>query len=203
LSIFANHSSNGNNIIFPDKGAFMKFTKKTFFILTIVAILASTTFASDEWATDAGSAYAKGSKMVNIGVAGYPYGFTGAFEYGFHQAISGSIYSGYLIEPFWDYGTYNTIPLFVRAAFHPFNLKVISDKISVRNKLDTYVGLSTGALFGFWSDKDNAYDKPDEYSRFQLREYIGVRYYMNEKFSFFAEDCGGFPYFNIGVSFKL
>jgi len=80
-------------------------------------------------------------------------GFFGSFDYGFHDAISGGIASGFNGHG-WRYYQYFTIPFAVRAAFHPFNLKVIADKIKIRNKMDVYVGLATG-----WSSPAGALNR--------------------------------------------
>jgi hypothetical protein len=141
---------------------------------------------SEEWAVDNGSAYVKGSKTVNFGFAVIPFGLIAAYEYGFHEAISGSIATGVMINP----DVY--VPIIARAAFHPFNLKAWADHISVRDKLDVYIGPAMGFLLGE--------DAPD---LFVIREYIGARFHFNPKYALWAEDCAGLGFFNIGLTLKF
>jgi hypothetical protein len=140
--------------------------------------------AAEQWAVDNGSAYTKGSKLLQFGVAALPFGFIAAYDYGFHEAISGGAAMGVMIAPL------AYVPIVVRAGFHPFNLKAWSDRISIRDKLDVYAGLSSGFQLGT--------DAPDV---FVFREYIGAKYYFDSKLGIFADDCGGF--FAIGLIIKL
>ena len=57
---------------------------------------------------------------------------------------------------------------------------------------DVYIGLATGFEFG-----------EDAPHPFVLREYLGVRFYLNKKFGVFIEDCGGLGFLNIGLAMKL
>jgi hypothetical protein len=177
--------------------------------MVIVAVAACAMFypvvAADEWAADEGSAYTKGSKMVSLGPNLFPFGFSAAFEYGFHKAISGSVASGLMFYPLINDWTYHTIPFLVRGAFHPFNLKVLQDKITVRDKLDVYCGLASGFRFSFWTHPSGStLGQPNaDYAAFVLGEYIGVKYWFNPKFAVFAEDCGGFGFFDVGLCMKL
>jgi hypothetical protein len=138
------------------------------------------------WAVDNGSAYQKDSKTLNFGFATVPFGFTAAYEYGFHEAISGSMATGIILNP------YLYVPIIGRAAFHPFNLRAWADHIAVRDRLDPYVGLAMGFQLG-----------EEAPSLFVLREYIGVRFRLNEKYALYAEDCAGLGFFNFGLTIKL
>ena len=103
------------------------------------------------------------------------YGFFGGVDYGFHDAISGGGAVALLVHPFYDEVW---LPVVARAAFHPFNLRVLADKIPVRGQVDPYVGLATGWKF---------IDDPT----FRFREYIGVRYFFTEHFFGLLEEGSG------------
>ncbi len=148
-----------------------------------VALVIFSSAVAEEWAVDQGSAYRKESKTLSFGFAAIPTGIIAAYEYGFHEAISASIASGLMINP------YIYVPVIARAAFHPFNLKAWADHIAVRDKLDVYIGPAMGFELG-----ENA---PDV---FVLREYIGARFHINSKYALWAEDCAGLGFFNIGMT---
>jgi hypothetical protein len=158
-----------------------------------VAILffSATGIWAEDWATSVGSCYAKGDKILDVGLPlpMYPLGVHAAFDYGFHDAISGG--GGIGFRSYWFEPTYLTF--LVRAAFHPFNLAVLQDKIKVRDKLDVYVG----PTFYFGPSFDGYV--PDVW----FREFIGARWHFSPKVSLFLEDCGGFGYFDGGISFLL
>ena len=139
---------------------------------------------ADQWADDKGSAYVKGSKTISVGLSLFPYGLSAAFDYGFHPAISAGYLVGVMVTP----DMY--VPMIVRAAFHPFNLTVLKDKISIRDKFDVYAGLSTGFKIGLNSP-------------FTVAEYIGARYSLSSSTGVYLEDCGGVGYINAGLTFKL
>jgi hypothetical protein len=175
-----------------------------FTALSVCLISASLAQAAD-WATSSGSCYAKGDKIISGGVSLFWFGAFGAFDYGFHDCISGGGAVGYNTYSFSSYYRVHYIPIIVRAAFHPFNLKVLADKIKVRDKLDVYVGPSIGWSINFITSKSTAplgLGEPD-ISGFIFREYLGVRYYFSDKFGVFAEDCAGLGAICFGVSFKL
>ncbi len=143
------------------------------------------------WATSAGSCYAKGDKNLDVGIPipEFPLGVHAAFDYGFHDAISGGGGVGFR----YYYGDAAYLTFLVRAAFHPFNLKVLEDKIKIRDKLDVYAGPT------FWVAPSLNGFVPDLW----FREYIGARWHFNQKISVFLEDCGGFGWLDGGISFKL
>ena len=157
---------------------------QNFSLLLLGLLFLAVSAYSEQWANDQGSAYTKGEKDISVGLALWQFGLGGAFDYGFHEAISAGYLVGIMIFP----DAY--VPMIVRAAFHPFNLTALKDKISVRDKLDVYAGLSSGFKIG--------YDP-----LFTFGEYIGVKYLFTPKFGVFAEDCAGVGYINFGLSFKL
>jgi hypothetical protein len=154
-------------------------------LLAFTFIIASSPGA-EEWAVDNGSAYKKESKTLNFGFAAIPAGVVASYEYGFHEAISGSIATGIMINPFLY------VPIIARAAFHPFNLKAWADHLKVRDRLDVYIGPAMGFQLGETA--------PD---LFVFREYIGARFHINSKYAFWAEDCAGLGFFNIGMTIKF
>lgn len=176
--------------------------KKLLVLLFSGAILSSG-FAAD-WATSKGSAYGKGNMYASPVMSVLHFGGYGLFEYGIHDAISiggGIGYNGYNFSSAWRY---NYVPILARGSFHPFNIAAWADKISIRSKLDPYVGISTGWGIG-WSSYRHSGTSIDEPSvgGFIFRENIGVRFYPKENFYLIAEEGGGFGLFNFGVGFKF
>jgi hypothetical protein len=173
--------------------------KKRILLAAFVACLSlSTTVAAGDWATGSGSCYARGDKYLDIGVAlpMFVLGTHVAFDYGFHDAISGGggigfryYYYGAAGYP-WD-AAY--ITFLGRAAFHPFNLKVWADKIKVRDKLDVWVGPT------FWI-APMLNGVPFDWG---VREYLGARWHFTPKIGVFLEDCGGFGYIDGGLTIQL
>jgi hypothetical protein len=154
-------------------------------------LVLSTNAAAADWATSSGSCYAQGDKYIDVGIPipEFPLGVHGAFDYGFHDAISGGGGIGFR----YYYGDAAYLTFLGRAAFHPFNLQVLADKIKIRDKLDVYAGPT------FWIGPSlNGY-VPDWW----VREYIGARWHFNQKICVFLEDCGGFGYLDGGISFKF
>jgi hypothetical protein len=177
-------------------GGFMR----PFVVALLCLALSGSIFASD-WATSEGSCYGKGNLSVGGGLS---IGWFGAFasaDYGIHDAISigGAVgYSGYGYG--LGFGRVNFLPIYVRGAFHPFNLKVLSDKISIRDKLDPYAGIAAGYTAIWWSGSSfSSYDSPFSL----LREYIGVKFYPKGKLYLLAEEAGGLSWINIGVGYKF
>jgi hypothetical protein len=171
-------------------------------MVLIAAITACCVFymgaSASDWATSAGSCYAQGDKYLDVGIPipMYPAGVHAAFDYAFHDAISGGGGIGfryyYAATPWYgNNGAY--ITFLGRAAFHPFNLRVLEDKIKVRDKLDVYVGPT------FWiAPCLNGY-VPD----WGVREFVGARWHFSPKFCVFVEDCGGFGWLDAGITFKF
>jgi hypothetical protein len=155
---------------------------------SIIFITALFSFASaEEWATDSKSAYVKGSRTIHGSLAVFPFGFPiVAYEYGFHEAISGSLATGLMINP----DLY--VPLIGRGVLHLFNLKALADDVLVRDRLDVYIGLAAGFRLG-----------EDTPSIFVIRECIGFRYYFTPTFGGYVEDCAGLGILNFGLSVKL
>jgi len=180
------------------------FAVKRFFVLSFFAIF-STSICAQNWASSEGSCFQKGDINVSAGLGIGWFGFFAVGEYGINDAISVSVGTGYNGYGFSDYLRYNYIPIVARGAFHPFNLKVLSNKIKIRNKLDPYAGLALGYHIGWASDlKDNPYDDATpSVGHFSFREYIGAKYYPTEKFYLTLEEGGGLSWLNFGVGLKF
>jgi hypothetical protein len=176
---------------------------KSIISCVFLVVITSSIQASD-WATGEGSCFSKSSKEVSVGLSMFDFGFYAAYDMGFHDAISGGIVTGYngYSDSWFSYGE---VPILVRAAFHPFNLVALKDKISVRDKLDVYVGPSMGYEIGWvsWKDGSVAGLNLGTYGGFIFREYIGVRYFFTPKIAVTAEDCAGLGVINIGICFKF
>jgi hypothetical protein len=157
----------------------------------IAAIAACCVFytgaCASDWATSAGSCYAKGDMYISAGIPIYPFGINAAFDYGFHDAISGGGGIGFRTFIYSNY--FNFVG---RAAFHPFNLKVLEDKIKVRDKFDVFVGLSPYFGIGLGN-----------YLDWGIWPYMGGRWQFAPRFSLFVEECPGFGYLNVGINFKI
>jgi len=136
--------------------------------------------------------FGKGNMLLDAGIGIWPFIPAAHFEVGVHDMVSVGGASG-LVIPWID------IPILARGAFHPFNLPVLVDKIPVRDKLDTYAGIvvglsiSPGESYPVWPT---------------IGEIIGVRYYVSEKFGFYAEECLAGPgedlgYISGGITLKL
>jgi len=168
-----------------------------FAVMCALVVFAVSTVRAEGWATGAGSCYAKGDKILDIGIP-FPFfqlGVHGAFDYGVHDAISVGggmgFHYNYAYLGFTGGNTYVTF--LARAAFHPFNLSALQDKIKIRDKLDVYGGLT---LFAGPSLNGGDF-------LFPLREYFGARWHFSPKISAFLEDCAGFGYLDGGISFNL
>jgi hypothetical protein len=135
-------------------------------------------------------------------------GFYGSFEYAVHDAISagaGFGYNGHNYNSIFysiDYRE-NYLPIVARGTFHPFNLAVLADKIKIREKLDTYIGLNVGWRVGWQSSNSTTYFN-DNISNFIFRERIGARFYPTSKMYVFAEENGGvYGWLSAGAGLKF
>ncbi|HEX2955581.1 MAG TPA: hypothetical protein VHO70_02045 [Chitinispirillaceae bacterium] len=179
---------------------------KKILLAVLVVSLFQIAHTEQEWATSSGSCFAKGDLNISAGLSVWWLGFYGTVDYAILDAVSlggGIGYNGY---SFNSYYRYNYLPIAVRGSFHPFNLKVLADKIGIRDKLDTYIGISTGWNIGWASKKRD--DIPYLYSEpsvggFLFRENIGARYYFAPNFYGYAEEGAGFGNFNFGIGLKL
>ena len=156
------------------------------------------------WANGEGSAYAQGNMTGSLAFSFHHLGLYGAFDYGIHDCISAGAVIGYDGYSRLD-ARYNHVPLMARAAFHPFNLAALADKIVIRDIVDVYAGITTGLLL-IWIRRDNMTLEPVDYwekTGFRIREYIGMRYTFADKWAFFVEDCGDVSTVAVGISYKF
>ncbi len=169
--------------------------------ITAAVCVCATVYAND-WSAPS-DAFSRGDLFLGPGLMTYPIGLYGAVDYAVHDAISAGGAAGYHFY-FGANWVYHVIPIVARAAFHPFNLAVLQDKIPVRDKLDVYVGPAIG--FGISTDRytgDLAGIDGDTYVSFIAREYIGARYFLSDNFALFAEEGSGLGWINIGISMQL
>lgn len=188
---------------------------KRFLVISFFLIF-STSICAQNWASSEGSCFQKGNFNLSTGLGIGWFGFFVAGEYAINDAISVSVgtgYNGYGFDKWWRY---NYIPIVGRGAFHPFNLKVLSNKIKIRNKLDPYAGLAMGYHIG-WATELEKMDELNDLLRlggiidrskpkvghFIFREFIGVKFYLTDKFYLTLEEGGGLSWLNLGVGFKL
>jgi hypothetical protein len=171
----------------------------------LTASLFQAVYSQQDWATSSGSCFERGDINISGGLSVLWLGFYATTDYAIHDAISiggGIGYNGYGYSSLWRY---NFLPIEVRGSFHPFNLKVLADKVSIRDKLDTYIGIAAGWRIGWASTRDDIPDglqEPDV-GGFLFRENIGARYYFSPSFYGYAEEGSGFGTFNFGVGLKL
>jgi hypothetical protein len=167
---------------------YRRFRMKCFRGIVAVAAIAACAVS----VSAAGGCYSKGDKILDAGIGMWPFVPSVHFEIGVHDYVSVGGATGLLI-PYLD------IPILARGAFHPFNLPVLQDKISIRDKLDAYAGLVAGLSVG-----------PGDFSPVWpvFGEIIGARFYMSESFGFYAEECWAGPgsdlgWISGGVTFKF
>ncbi len=153
-----------------------------------------------DWATAQGSVYGKGNVAISVGMSLIHFGGYSTVDVGIHDAISvggGVGYNGYSYSRFYRY---NYVPVIARGSFHPLNLAVLADKVTVRNKIDPYIGLATGWNIGWWSSKFDGLELAEPtVGGFIFRENIGIRFYPGDTFYLYAEEGSGFGVFNFGV----
>ena len=176
--------------------------KKLFSVLICILSISALNAPAFGWATSEGSVYAKGNMLGSAGLSIYPLGVLAGFDYGLHDCISAGLAAGYNNSSWAPQVRTHQVPIMARVAFHPFNLKVLSDKIVIRNMIDVYAGLNTGWIFR-WYSSDLGIQSPDDASYFGLREYIGMRYFVNDKLAIFVEDNNYLSYIGFGVTYKF
>jgi hypothetical protein len=158
------------------------------------------------WGNGEGSCYAKGDKLGSAGLSFYYFGLLAAFDYGLHDCISAGLGVGYNTRSrFQGDIRDHYFPVVARAAFHPFNLDALAEKVAIRNLVDIYVGLTAGWAFGFQSQAkgSNYYDSEESIQHLILREYVGMRYHFNDKWSLFIEDCAYLGFLSFGITKKF
>lgn len=170
-------------------------------VILTFGLVGSAATASD-WANADGSCFQKGNKQITVGFNVFYPGPNVGFEYAFHDAISGGGAVGF---NWWGtgYWSYYQIPIVIRAAFHPFNLDVLADKIKVRDKLDVYAGIATGWTVG-WGVWDGIGTSPDaNIGGFTFRERVGATWYFTPNFYANLEEGSGLGSLNAGVGWKF
>lgn len=177
---------------------------KRFFILLLFMVFSSSIYAQN-WASSDGSCFQKGDFNVSAGLGIGWFGFFAIGEYAINDAISAGIATGYQGYGFNNYWRYNYVPIVARAAFHPFNLKVLSNKIPIRNKLDPYAGLAMGWHIGWATEleKNPLINSTPSVGHFSFRELIGAKFYLTDKFCLTLEEGGGLSWINFGVGLKF
>ena len=176
--------------------------KKIQFVIFCISILTAMNAPAFGWATGEGSAYSRGNMLGSAGVSVYHFGALTAFDYGLHDCISAGVAAGYTTYKFGTSTRTHQVPVMARVAFHPFNLKVLSDKIVLRDMLDVYAGISAGWIFR-WYTTEQGIQKPDEGSSPRTREYIGMRYFFSDKLAVFVEDSGYLSYIGGGITYRF
>lgn len=190
---------------------------KKFFLLSLFVAACSLQLAAQE------PSFAKGDKVVNLGIGFGSVLYTGtyystvippvsvSFEKGINDDILGGAVigiGGYLgISSYkWEYPynymgatwgyKYTNIILGARGSVHyPFV-----------EKLDTYAGLMLGYNISTskeYGTIDPNYNYNESYGGFTYAFYVGGRYYFTESLAGMLELGYGISYLNLGVAFKL
>jgi len=176
---------------------------KGFFVISFITVFSASIYAQN-WASSEGSCFKKGNFNVSAGLGIGWFGFFAIGEYAINDAISVSVGTGYNGYGFNEWYRYNYIPIVARGAFHPFNLKVLSNKIKIRNKLDPYAGLALGYHIGWASERiDDPYNSNPDVGYFAFREFFGAKYYLTDKFYLTLEEGGALSWLNFGVGMKF
>ena len=184
----------------------MRFQKIAVLAVLFSGLVAGSVSASD-WSTSDGSCFQPGQKQLTIGFNTWYPGPNVGFEMAFHDVVSGGAAAGFNWWGLWtDSWAYFYIPIVVRAAFHPFNLKVLADKIPVRDRLDVYAGFGTGWSIGWvtWKGSDNIVRGSEPaVGGFSFRERVGATWYFTPNFYANAEEGSGLGSLNLGIGFKF
>lgn len=180
----------------------MKFGKIA--VIALTCLLPVSISLAEDWADASGSCFQKGDRQLTIGFNTWYPGPNVGFDIAFHDAISGGVAGGF---NWWGIGYYSyfRIPIVIRAAFHPFNLSVLADKIAIRNRLDVYAGIGTGWRIGWhhWSGPEGVVANAQDVSGFTFRERIGATWYFNPNFYANVEEGSGLGSLNLGIGFKF
>lgn len=169
------------------------------FLLALLLLAGTQSFAQ----------YAKGDKLLNVGVGlssyyggGLPIG--ASLEFGVTDQISVGPQIDYYT---WGYNfgagyryRYTFIPVAIRGSYH------VNELLNLNNdKLDLYGGLALGYYISSYSDNsgytgfyDNAYG-----NRVLFGLHIGGRYYFKEKLGAFAELGYGVSALKVGLAVKF
>ena len=175
--------------------------KRSLIRMTVLLALMTLQASASGWATGDGSVYHKGDRLGSAGISFFFPGVLAAFDYGLHDCFSAGAATGYNVYSFSPQTLTHHWPVMARVAFHPFNLKVLADKIIIRNIIDFYAGVSGGWIFRWDTYDFNIASKPDDHpSSFGVREYIGMRYYFKDNLALFIEDCGDISTISAGVT---
>jgi hypothetical protein len=177
----------------------MKKVTTVFAAAAVVCMFWTGSVSASDWSTSDGSCFQPGQKQLTIGFNTWYPGPNVGFDMAFHDVISGGAAAGFNWWPHYSY-TYFRIPIVVRAAFHPFNLKVLADKIPVRDRLDVYAGFGSG--WGIWFGADYRDNPPDVWG-FTFRERVGATWYFTPTFYANAEEGSGLGSLNLGIGFKF
>ena len=178
--------------------------KKTLIQTAIVLTIITHLVSASDWATGSGSVYHQGDRLGSAGISFFYFGALAAFDYGLHDCVSAGAAAGYNVYSFYPQTMTHHIPLMARAAFHPFNLSVLADKIIVRNMIDVYAGLSGGWVFRWETSDYPSLVKPDaKPSGIGVREYLGMRYFFRDNIALFVEDSGYLSTISAGLTVKF
>lgn len=152
-----------------------------------------------------GYSYAKGDKLLNVGVGlssyyyGNPIGIS--FESGIDKDISLGAQLDYNSSNYYGYsGGYTAYYLGARGSFHFNRILNIRQK-----KIDLYAGVGLGYQRFRWNDRSYGYSYNYGYrSGLFFNYFIGGKYYFTDKIGAFVElGYTGLASSRVGVTFKF
>lgn len=185
--------------------------------LTVLLVAILLTISSLQIKAQSSQAYAKGDKVVQLGLSlgsfgsrylGYSGGFSvplnASAEFGIHDYISVGPFVGYNR---WKYRYYdgnygwNFLAVGARGSFHylPFLNELLETSVD-EDKFDFYATFLLGLNFISYRDGENSYYY-GRYTRLTLGPALGFRYKFNENFGAYAEaGRGSLGFLTLGAS---
>lgn len=172
-------------------------------------LLATFTFISCIICMAQNGGFAKGNKLLNIGIGvnsyysgGIPFG--ASFEVGVSDNISFGGNIDYLSNTY-NYGTYSwkftALYIGLRCSYH------VNELLNIENeKIDLYGGATLGYRSFKWKNGyDDSYDLSGSYGNsIYLGAYVGGKYYFSNKVGAFAElGAIGSTNARVGIGFKF
>ena len=169
-------------------------------------LLATFTVASCIFCMAQNGGFAKGNKLLNIGIGvnsyysgGIPFG--ASFEVGVSDNISFGGSVDYLSKKYYSW-KFTALYIGVRGSYH------VNELLNINNeKVDLYGGATLGYRSFKWKDSfdDDGYGLSGTYGNgIYLGAYVGGKYYFNNKIGAFVElGAIGSTNARLGIGFKF
>lgn len=173
-------------------------------LITIAAVLVSTLPLHAELATGNGSCFYQGSRRISGALSISPTGVYAAIDLGLHDLISVGGTVGYNRHHYLSGWKYRNYPVLGTVALHPLNFTFLADLLLIRDRIDLYGGIAAGYVLvnSSWNAVSPTIGTPKK-SGIRIGEYLGIRFFLNDQWHLFAEDCGAASGFALGLGRKL